>query len=210
MLDAWAPCVSGIIPANAWRSALPISISPLPPQPLLSQAWPVQRRAECLLFSSHSALPGSLLKGILAFSSRPGVWFSTAAEAVMADKRQRAPELRRTQHLYLLRHSPLCLWQGRRRRGGENGGQAAAFMCLYVDVSHQGKRWTDSLQWSHQSALLQHTVILTHRHWQRKALLLLLMCFYNPGSVGFVRWSKIVGWWWKMSKKETMWIDMIV
>ncbi|CAB1416233.1 unnamed protein product [Pleuronectes platessa] len=41
---------------------------------LLSKAWPVQSKAECLLFYSHCALPGSLLKGILAFSSRLGCW----------------------------------------------------------------------------------------------------------------------------------------
>lgn len=47
------------------------------PQLLLSQAWPVQCRVElsAFLFCSHSGPPGSLLKGILAFSSRPGVWF---------------------------------------------------------------------------------------------------------------------------------------
>lgn len=164
------------------EGVLSLFLSRLSPQPLLSQAWPVQSRAECLLFYSHSALPGSLLKGILAFSSRPGVWFRQQQKLSWQIKGSRAPELRCTQHLYLLRHSP-CLWQGRRRRGGENGGRAAAFMCLYIDMSHQGERWTDSLQWSHQSALfntpVQHTVILAHKDWQRKALLLLLTCFYK-------------------------------
>ena len=106
---------------------------------LLSQAWPVQSRAECLLF--YTALPGSLLKGMLAFST-PGCLISTAAVAVTADKRQWAPELWCTLHLYLLRHSPASDKEG----GGENGGQAAAFMCLYIDMSHQGERWTGSLQ----------------------------------------------------------------
>lgn len=40
-----------------------------------------------------------------------------------------------------------------KRGGGENGGQAAAFMYLYVDVSHQDERGRGS--WTlpgHQSA----------------------------------------------------------
>ena len=57
------------------EGALSPFLSPLSPQLLLSKAWPVQSKAECLLFYSHCALPGSLLKGILAFSSRLFVWF---------------------------------------------------------------------------------------------------------------------------------------
>lgn len=176
MPDAWA-CVSGIIPANAWRSALPLSCCLAKPgQCRAEQSW-----VPPFLLSLCS--PWQFIKGNTSFFLAPGRLISTAAEAVTADKRQQAPELRCTQHLYLLRHSP-CLWQGRRRRGGENGGQAAAFMCLYIDMSHQGERWTDILQWSHQSAPfntpVQHTVILAHKDWQRTALLLLLTYFYKP------------------------------
>lgn len=147
-------------------------LSRLSSQLLLSQAWPVQSRAE--LSASFSALtlpalPGSLLKGILAYSSRPGVWFRQQQNLSWQIKGSRAPELQCTRHLYLLRHSPR-LWWGRRRRGGENGGQAAAFMYLYIDVSHQRERWTDSPQWSHQSALFntpgQHTA--KHRKMDKR------------------------------------------
>lgn len=164
------------------EGALSPFLSLLSPQLLLSKAWPVQCRAECLLFYSHCSA-WQFIKGNTSFFLAPRHLISTATEAVMAYKRQRAPELWSTQQLYLLRHSP-CLWQGRRRRGGENGGQAAAFMCLYIDMSHQGERWIESLQWSHQSALfntpVQYTVILTHKDWQKEALLLLLTYFYKP------------------------------
>lgn len=57
------------------EGALSPFLSLLSPQLQLSQARPVESRAECLLFYSDSALSGSLLKGILAFSSCPGFWF---------------------------------------------------------------------------------------------------------------------------------------
>lgn len=66
----------------------------------------------------------------------------------MADKRQWAPELWFTLHLYLLRHpprSPTSSSTVSDKEGGgrgENGGRAAAFMCLYIDVSHKDEEGT--------------------------------------------------------------------
>lgn len=70
-------------------------LSRLSPQPLLSQAWPAQTRAECLLFllSLCCCSAWQFIKGNTSFFLAPGRLISTAAEAVMADKRQQGPRI---------------------------------------------------------------------------------------------------------------------
>lgn len=166
---------------------------------LFSRVWPEQSWV-----SPFILLPLSLcsawhfIKGNTSTPPQtppPVCLISTTAQAVMADKRQQGPELRCTQHLYLLRHS-LCLWWAGEGEGGENGGQAAAFTCLVIDMSHQGVGLDGhSLQWSHQSELfitpVHSFVMFTHEERQKRPLFLLLTYIFDI-PVAWC-WTDVVG-----------------
>lgn len=67
----------------------------------------------------------------------PGYLILTAADAVTADKKTVGPQ-------NYISHC-ICIYcvipcAPDKKGGGENGGQAAAFMCLYIDMFHQRER----------------------------------------------------------------------
>lgn len=171
----------------------------LSPQLLLSQAWPVRSRAECLLFYSHSALLGSLLKGILAFSSRPGVWFRQQQKLSWQIKGS-GPQNYGAHSICIY-----CVILSASDKGGggeeekmedrllhscvftltclisERGGQT-----VYSEAINQpfSIRLSSTLQYSHiQTDKGRHYYCCWH-------------IFINHFSLGFVRLSKIVGWLW--------------
>lgn len=179
MLDAWA-CVYSILPANAWRSALLISISSL-----LSVASYPSLASECLLFCSHSACSAwQFIKGNTSFFLAPRSLISTAAD-VTADKRQQGPRI--TVHMASVFTAsfspPLTREEEEKRRKWRT--HCCIHVSLHWQVSSEGEvDGLHGLHWSHQSALFNTPG--RHACWAQKngqkGAFLLLLTYSNKHS----------------------------
>lgn len=143
-------------------------------QPLHRQAWPVQSRAKCLLFCC--ALPGSLLKALLAFFPlMPECLILTVAEAVTADKKTMGPRITVHTASVFTASFPVPLT----RKEEEKMEDRLLHSCVFILTCFISKRGRQSLQSRHQSAPFNtpfhNNVVLTHEDWQRKGWLLLLV-----------------------------------
>ena len=172
-------------------------LSHLSSQSLLTQAWPVSASFSALTLP---VLPGSLLKGTLAFSSRPGVWFRQQQKMSWQIKGSRVPELQCTWHLYLLRHSPR-LWQGwRRRRGGEEEKMEDTLLhsCVFTLTGLIRKRGGRT-RWSTLEPSIssfQHARLSTHAEHRKMHERGHFCCCWNIQINVVFSWiCQIIEWW---------------